>query len=43
VKPGSEFAAIMNTVTRDTGALTKPDVLWDNTKDVSKSETNKRP
>jgi hypothetical protein len=42
MKPGSDFTAIMHTVTRDTGALTKHDViLWGNTKDISKNETLK--
>jgi len=33
MKPGSDLASITNTVTRDTGALTKHDVvLWGDTK-----------
>jgi hypothetical protein len=42
VKPGSDLAAIItNTVTIDTGTLTKHDVVWGDTKDVSKIETMK--
>jgi hypothetical protein len=42
MKSGSELAAITNTVTRDTGALTKHYVVvWGDTKDVSKTETLK--
>lgn len=42
VKPGSDLAAITNTVTRDTGIVTKHDVaVWGDAKDVSKNETLK--
>jgi hypothetical protein len=42
MKPGSDFTAIMHTVTRNTGTLTKHYViLWGNAKDVSKNETLK--
>jgi hypothetical protein len=42
VKPGSDMAALTNTVTRDTGTLTKHDVVvWGDAKDISKAETLK--
>ena len=44
MKPGSDLAAITNTVTRDTGALTNHDVVVvvrGATKDISRNKTQK--
>ena len=43
VKPGSDLAAIMHAVNKDTGALTKYDavVLWSGIRDISRNETQK--
>jgi lysophospholipase L1-like esterase len=43
VKPGSDLAAIMNTVNRETNTLTKQDavVVWGGIRDISRNESQK--